>query len=294
MVIEGGRYAFNYSVAGETCRRLNVTMATREQMERALLGGLETCKFGWIAEQIAVVPRLASDSKCGRGQTGLVVWRAQLDTEFAVFCYSASEASVATTSPVESPSSAPPTAPNPQTRTPPAATPSVGSTPSPTGAPTSSVRKKLRTLTPTSPMRTTRLAAMAPTAPPTRHCVTTPPGGASSPSWTTAPSSATRPVVVSTENSLGAGATALIILGVVALLVTASGAVCYHKLVDQRVAHRLQKDDPETDMWKHAVGEMDLRQQRGPGDEEEEESERKYSSEITLVVNPRIKETVSD
>lgn len=49
-----------------------------------------------------------------------------------------------------------------------------------------------------------------------------------------------------------------------------------------------QKDDIETEMWKHNDSEMDLYSQH-EGEEEEEESDRKYSSDITLCVNPHFK-----
>uniref|UniRef100_A0A8C2Z669 Link domain-containing protein n=1 Tax=Cyclopterus lumpus TaxID=8103 RepID=A0A8C2Z669_CYCLU len=91
MLIEGGRYTFNATAAAAACRSLNVTMATRAQMERALQRGLETCKFGWIAETIAVVPRRTADDKCGKGKTGVVTWFARADQKFGVFCFNASD-----------------------------------------------------------------------------------------------------------------------------------------------------------------------------------------------------------
>uniref|UniRef100_A0A7N6BMH8 Link domain-containing protein n=1 Tax=Anabas testudineus TaxID=64144 RepID=A0A7N6BMH8_ANATE len=44
MLIEGGRYTLNFTAATAACLVLNVTIATRVQMERALLQGLQTCK----------------------------------------------------------------------------------------------------------------------------------------------------------------------------------------------------------------------------------------------------------
>lgn len=41
---EGGTYAFSFSAAGAACLQLNVTIASRAQVERALQHGLETCK----------------------------------------------------------------------------------------------------------------------------------------------------------------------------------------------------------------------------------------------------------
>lgn len=49
-------------------------------------------RFGWTAEQIAVVPRLTADQKCGKGKTGVVTWAAGTDKKFGVFCFNASGA----------------------------------------------------------------------------------------------------------------------------------------------------------------------------------------------------------
>ena len=48
---------------------------------------------------------------------------------------------------------------------------------------------------------------------------------------------------------------------------------------------RQQKDDIETEMWKHSDSELDLHSQH----EGEEEADRKSSSDVTLCVNPEVK-----
>lgn len=53
-----------------------------------------------------------------------------------------------------------------------------------------------------------------------------------------------------------------------------------------------QKDDVETEMWKHNASDMDLRSQLNEEDGEEE-SDRKYSSDITLCVNPTFRSNPS-
>uniref|UniRef100_A0A3Q1GHL4 Lymphatic vessel endothelial hyaluronic acid receptor 1-like n=1 Tax=Acanthochromis polyacanthus TaxID=80966 RepID=A0A3Q1GHL4_9TELE len=90
MANKEGTYTLNFTAARATCLFLNVTMATRSQMERAVQRGLETCRYGWIAEQIAVVPRLTSNNNCGKGKTGLVTWFAPADKPFNVFCFNES------------------------------------------------------------------------------------------------------------------------------------------------------------------------------------------------------------
>uniref|UniRef100_A0A672JBW4 Link domain-containing protein n=1 Tax=Salarias fasciatus TaxID=181472 RepID=A0A672JBW4_SALFA len=194
LVSEGGMYTFNYTAAREACERLNVTMATREQVERALQDGLQTCKFGWIAEQIAVVPRLTSDEKCGQGRIGVVTWNAHLDRKFAVFCYNASERNETNTSPS--------TTLTPPTQTPIPVTPSVAPTHTPPP------EQKLPTFT----TRGSRTSSTTPPSPPTRHGGTTKPAPVSL-TFSTSVSSPgalgssepdlTRSVVTSTESSLG-------------------------------------------------------------------------------------------
>ncbi|XP_062381264.1 lymphatic vessel endothelial hyaluronic acid receptor 1a [Sardina pilchardus] len=80
-------YSFNASVARDVCQQMGVTMATKDQVEQALHHGLQTCRFGWVDEQIAVVPRLQAVSTCGQNRTGLVTWRAAVTSLFDVFCF---------------------------------------------------------------------------------------------------------------------------------------------------------------------------------------------------------------
>ncbi|KAG7222868.1 hypothetical protein INR49_016006 [Caranx melampygus] len=91
LLIEEGNYTLNFTAAKDACQSLDSTIATREQVQQALNQGLETCKYGWIAEAVAVVPRLKPDKKCGASKTGVVTWSARLDTEFGVFCFDASD-----------------------------------------------------------------------------------------------------------------------------------------------------------------------------------------------------------
>lgn len=49
-------------------------------------------RFGWTADQIAVIPRRTADIKCGKGKTGVVPWVTSKDQKFGVFCFNASGA----------------------------------------------------------------------------------------------------------------------------------------------------------------------------------------------------------
>ncbi|XP_026867184.2 lymphatic vessel endothelial hyaluronic acid receptor 1a isoform X1 [Electrophorus electricus] len=82
-----GAYAFNASVARSVCQQLSVTIADKAQVAGALQHGFETCRFGWINEQVAVIPRIEQKVNCGQGKVGVITWRAPLTTEFDVFCF---------------------------------------------------------------------------------------------------------------------------------------------------------------------------------------------------------------
>ncbi|KAK3561834.1 hypothetical protein QTP86_017058, partial [Hemibagrus guttatus] len=84
-------YAFDASVAREVCEGLGVTIADKSQVEKALEQGFETCKFGWIDEQVAVIPRIHTKPSCGQGQVGIITWRANLSTKFDVFCFNSTD-----------------------------------------------------------------------------------------------------------------------------------------------------------------------------------------------------------
>uniref|UniRef100_A0A3B3VU24 Link domain-containing protein n=1 Tax=Poecilia latipinna TaxID=48699 RepID=A0A3B3VU24_9TELE len=90
LLIDGGDYTLNFTDAQAACSLLKVTIATIAQLEEAVRHGLETCKYGWVAEKTAVIPRIKSDNNCGKGNKGLVQWKAPPDRKFAVYCFNAS------------------------------------------------------------------------------------------------------------------------------------------------------------------------------------------------------------
>ncbi|XP_020492850.2 lymphatic vessel endothelial hyaluronic receptor 1b isoform X2 [Labrus bergylta] len=310
LLIEGGGvYTFNFTAARDACLFLNVTMATRAQVERAVQHGLETCKFGWIAEKVAVVPRLTAEEKCGRGKTGVVPWAANTDTKFGVFCFNATD-DMSASSPQSFTSSTTQTAVTPTstpaspgltltTTSPPSrelktikasvltsftSAVHVNTTPSGriTSIPTS--HKPFSTHVPTSPSR------LVNTSKPTVFSYAL--DHVSDITFTS--ESVTTPTIDSEKPSLGDVPTALIILCVIVLLLTAAGVVWYYKLnIFTFWSQTQQKDDIETEMWKHTSSEMDLHSLQD-GEEEDEESDRKYSSDITLCVNPDTKTNSSE
>ncbi|KAJ8406613.1 hypothetical protein AAFF_G00301870 [Aldrovandia affinis] len=83
-------YGFNATQAREVCQLLNVTIASKAQVEEAHRSGLETCRFGWIDEQIAVIPRIKPSTTCGQNLVGVIPWRASVTKLFDVFCFNSS------------------------------------------------------------------------------------------------------------------------------------------------------------------------------------------------------------
>ncbi|XP_070699272.1 lymphatic vessel endothelial hyaluronic acid receptor 1a [Pempheris klunzingeri] len=86
------QYAFNASEARMLCSSLGVNIASKAQVQEALTRGLETCRFGWVDEHFAVIPRSKALFNCGKNQTGLVTWRASVTNKFDVFCFNESDA----------------------------------------------------------------------------------------------------------------------------------------------------------------------------------------------------------
>ncbi|XP_054476656.1 lymphatic vessel endothelial hyaluronic receptor 1b [Anoplopoma fimbria] len=314
MLIEGGKYTFNFTAARSACLRLNVTMATRDQMDRAVQLGMETCKFGWIAERYAVVPRLTADKNCGKAKTGVVTWSVKEDQKFGVFCFNASDLEetpnrstarpqrstlpTTLTALTQTPTAATPP-PRSSTKSPPSMKPITTKAPEKTSSTstftlliktTHSTRISSTTLKPFSTHIPTSLSRLTSSKPTVISFVFSTSAHASSVSGSS--ESVTPQPTSSAKPSLGNVPTALIILGVIFLLLTAAGVVWYYKLnIFTSWSQGPQKDDIETEMWKHSDSETDLHSLH---EGEEEESDRKYSSDITLCVNPDFKTNSSE
>ncbi|KAK0140227.1 Lymphatic vessel endothelial hyaluronic acid receptor 1 [Merluccius polli] len=84
------QYAFNASEAREVCGSLGLTIASKAQVQSALTQGFQTCRFGWIDEHFAIIPRVTPSPSCGRDKTGLVEWRTSVRKQFDVFCFNES------------------------------------------------------------------------------------------------------------------------------------------------------------------------------------------------------------
>ncbi|XP_060778926.1 lymphatic vessel endothelial hyaluronic receptor 1b [Neoarius graeffei] len=91
-------YRFNATTAIDVCTSLGVSIATLAQVETALRNGLQTCRYGWVMEQVAVIPRIEKNPKCGKDKVGLVDWFCPPSQLFDVFCFNSTDQTEATTS----------------------------------------------------------------------------------------------------------------------------------------------------------------------------------------------------
>ncbi|KAK1785316.1 hypothetical protein P4O66_018233 [Electrophorus voltai] len=82
------KYSFNATIAREVCESLSAHIATRAEVQLANHNGLQTCRYGWVKEQIAVIPRTEKNEKCGQNKVGVITWAASPSTSFDVFCFS--------------------------------------------------------------------------------------------------------------------------------------------------------------------------------------------------------------
>uniref|UniRef100_A0A8B9D145 Lymphatic vessel endothelial hyaluronan receptor 1 n=1 Tax=Anser brachyrhynchus TaxID=132585 RepID=A0A8B9D145_9AVES len=84
----------NFSEASNACNQLNLQLASKDQVEKALKHGFETCSYGWVKDGLVVIPRLISNKKCGKGNVGLVPWYAEHFKTFMVYCFNSSDVQI--------------------------------------------------------------------------------------------------------------------------------------------------------------------------------------------------------
>ncbi|XP_046720011.1 lymphatic vessel endothelial hyaluronic receptor 1b isoform X2 [Silurus meridionalis] len=91
-------YSFNATTAIDVCTSLGVRIASRAEVETAYRNGLQTCRYGWVMEKVAIIPRIQQNKKCGQNRFGVIVWRASPTQLFDVFCSRSTGQTQATTS----------------------------------------------------------------------------------------------------------------------------------------------------------------------------------------------------
>ncbi|KFP52803.1 Lymphatic vessel endothelial hyaluronic acid receptor 1, partial [Cathartes aura] len=84
----------NFSEASNACNQLNLQLASKDQVEKALKHGFETCSYGWVKDGLVVIPRITSNKKCGKGNIGLVLWYAEPFKTFKVYCFNSSDVQI--------------------------------------------------------------------------------------------------------------------------------------------------------------------------------------------------------
>ncbi|NXP81910.1 LYVE1 protein, partial [Ramphastos sulfuratus] len=84
----------NFSEASNACNQLNLQLASKDQVDKALKHGFETCSYGWVKDEFVVIPRIISNKKCGKGNVGLVQWNAEPFRTFKVYCFNSSDVQI--------------------------------------------------------------------------------------------------------------------------------------------------------------------------------------------------------
>ncbi|XP_059421102.1 lymphatic vessel endothelial hyaluronic acid receptor 1-like isoform X2 [Carassius carassius] len=80
-------YSFNATTAKEVCEAIKMRIAKKAEVETANKNGLQTCRYGWVEEQIAVIPRIEKNVNCGKNNLGVIVWTTTISKMFDVFCF---------------------------------------------------------------------------------------------------------------------------------------------------------------------------------------------------------------
>lgn len=81
----------DFTQAGEACKVLGLTLASKDQVGAAQKSGFETCSYGWVGERISVIPRIFSNPKCGKNGKGVLIWNAPTSQKFKAYCYNSSD-----------------------------------------------------------------------------------------------------------------------------------------------------------------------------------------------------------
>ncbi|CAH2325560.1 lymphatic vessel endothelial hyaluronic acid receptor 1 [Pelobates cultripes] len=90
-VPKDNKYKFNYTTAVSVCQELGLTLASKVQVQKANRNGFETCSYGWVSDQIAVISRIQHNEKCGKNQTGVLTWSVEISKPFHAYCFNSSD-----------------------------------------------------------------------------------------------------------------------------------------------------------------------------------------------------------
>ncbi|CAO2579734.1 CD44 antigen [Lemmus lemmus] len=87
-VEKNGRYSISRTEAADLCEAFNSTLPTMEQMQKALEVGFETCRYGFIQDNV-VIPRINPNAICAANNTGVYVLPSNT-SHYDTYCFNAS------------------------------------------------------------------------------------------------------------------------------------------------------------------------------------------------------------
>ncbi|XP_041534781.1 CD44 antigen isoform X2 [Microtus oregoni] len=87
-VEKNGRYSISRTEAEDLCQAFNSTLPTMEQMLKALDSGFETCRYGFIQDNV-VIPRITPNAICAANNTGVYILQSNT-SHYDTYCFNAS------------------------------------------------------------------------------------------------------------------------------------------------------------------------------------------------------------
>lgn len=87
-VEKNGRYSISRTEAADLCQAFNSTLPTMDQMLKALDIGFETCRYGFIQDNV-VIPRITPNAICAANHTGLYILQSN-KSHYDTYCFNAS------------------------------------------------------------------------------------------------------------------------------------------------------------------------------------------------------------
>ncbi|KAI5100574.1 CD44 antigen isoform X4 [Silurus meridionalis] len=85
------RYTLKFDEAKELCEALGTTLASVEQLTAAYDKGYESCRYGWVSNGNAAIPRQEPNSLCALNQTGVITIVPTDIDPYDAYCYNKSE-----------------------------------------------------------------------------------------------------------------------------------------------------------------------------------------------------------
>ncbi|XP_075817661.1 CD44 antigen isoform X3 [Microtus pennsylvanicus] len=87
-VEKNGRYSISRTEAEDLCQAFNSTLPTMDQMLKALDSGFETCRYGFIQDNV-VIPRITPNAICAANNTGVYILQSNT-SHYDTYCFNAS------------------------------------------------------------------------------------------------------------------------------------------------------------------------------------------------------------